>query len=421
MPLSCRARLRLVYVYLSIVVCVVLFLFWLFAHTNHVNTPLREGSAQRLAQFRDKDDVSNPGVVHLARNVTTTDSVQLITRTPPNTTSTTTINNTPTNNTQSGNNAPKHKTRTHMRTEIVRITPPASSTSQTTTSTITLHKSRSAHVHNTLNSTKQFAYLIQGARKISDQRLSVTDTRDVYWLTFAEEEREKSEFVLYRPGVTWTVGRNIILKLALARGVKYEYYIFLDDDVMNMIQGADPWGLFERWLLAKLPGVGYMTRSTSWHRLDNGDETRGVFNVDGNINAFHRSMLGYLLPYNPSLDASSWYYSQYIMNLQVATFFRGQNGRVGWNIPNFDDSNNKHSGSSIYRRGKMWSVPIEWFRKIIGNKILVRNVDWDTQTVDFSADTRILHNITACIPFNIQSSYAAIKRPKAKKSKSLTR
>ena len=249
-------------------------------------------------------------------------------------------------------------------------------------------------VQRTSSNTKNFAYLILGGVLHDDRRLRSSDSRDIFYLTFKEKASEESEFIVYSPTTTWTTARNELLQLALVKNVSYQYYIFLDDDILAMIQGENPWGDFEHWLLHESPSTAYMTRSVWWHRVGSGPVTTGTFNVDAIIHAFHKSTLGYLLPYDPSLDSQSWYYSQYILNTQISTFYPGPKGRMGWNLATFDHSKNLHSGEPKYKRSMDWPMARRYVEQSVAGRVKLRQEDWNPQESHPQPDMGILRNMT---------------------------
>ena len=249
------------------------------------------------------------------------------------------------------------------------------------------------------NTGKKFVYLIQGAKFIHNDKLLQTNHRDVLWLTYKHEHKNHSN-VIFRPKFTWSHGRNELLIFSQQKRILYEYYIFMDADILNMIGGENPWHDFESWLLREKPYVGYMARSTPWHKVQAGETTRGIFNVDANVNAFHSSVLDLLLPYDTSLEFLSWYYSQYLLNLKIYYFFPGVQGRVGYNNIHFDDRHNTHNHDNFYARGMDWNVPEKYFKNKVGNSITIPTGnpinlrDWDVNAASRPLDINILRKIS---------------------------
>ena len=209
----------------------------------------------------------------------------------------------------------------------------------------------------------RFAYMFQGVT--IDPRFLSTPDRDVFWLTFGTAAVDQGPFTIHRKNTTWATGRNALLDLARATGNNYTYYVFADDDALRMATGG-PWELWEQWLIAESPTVGYFSRIVKWQvaqGLDAGATTRGRFNVDAIVCAVHQRGVRTLLPYDTALDGESWYYAAYLFNLKVAAYWRGPKGRVGWNIPHFDWTNNQHIDHRSYTRNDNWSEPVRWFAR----------------------------------------------------------
>jgi len=228
------------------------------------------------------------------------------------------------------------------------------------------HNAPQPYYLNVKTPSKRFVYLIQSSKPHQDSRLVPDVQRDVLYLCYknaCDTSGVPPNDVMIKGG-TWTEGRNALLEMAVSRAEDMEqegylYYIFLDDDVSSMIQGKDAWILFEQWLNTKLPAVGYFTKSTSWQDSFN---LGHPFNVDANANAFHRSTLGTLLPYDSSLDNQGIFFSQYIMNIATAAMFA--NNRLGFNMVDFNRKKNKHGSQTNYVRSTQWSVPKKYMSNV---------------------------------------------------------
>jgi hypothetical protein len=206
---------------------------------------------------------------------------------------------------------------------------------------------------------KNFVYMIQSSEPTVEARLAPNPDRDVLYLCYKNKKEGCNtsavpvDDVIVQPG-SWGEGRNALLEFAMERGkemrgdVGYIYYIFMDDDLPRMAGGEDPWSLYEQWLLETRPAVGYNI-AMDWERAT------APFNVDAIENAFHRNTLGSLLPYDPSLEAQSSFYSQWIMNTVVAAMYASTR-RAFDSIP-FDSRMNAHDTSNpAYVRSCKWSI-----------------------------------------------------------------
>ncbi|MEN8446392.1 MAG: glycosyltransferase family A protein [Cyanobacteria bacterium J06555_13] len=73
-------------------------------------------------------------------------------------------------------------------------------------------------------------YLIQGQAKHLKKFFPLTQRADIDVLFLTYDE--KIDEAIYFPNSTWGEGRNHLLEQALASQKEYQYYIFLDDDVI---------------------------------------------------------------------------------------------------------------------------------------------------------------------------------------------
>lgn len=225
---------------------------------------------------------------------------------------------------------------------------------------------------------KRFVYLIQSSKPTINERLRPTANRDVLYACFkknCDHPGVPSEDIVSAVDTSWCTGRNALVEFALDRckdsikngGLGYEYYILLDDDIPDQISGADPWTMFERFLDSKHPAVGYFLGGRKWQH-DSRKTLRQPFNVDANVNAFHRTTLGALLPYDCSLDPIGIYFSQQIQNMLVASLF-STNRIAGLPEIVFDDHRNRHNSNIIsYNRSHEWSIPTHYFSKLFNDQ-----------------------------------------------------
>ena len=78
---------------------------------------------------------------------------------------------------------------------------------------------------------KQFLYLVQSRIKcLEDQKILESDNSDCIVATF--EKKIHQENFIYVPNTIWTEGRNALYEEALKRKDQYEYFVFLDDDIV---------------------------------------------------------------------------------------------------------------------------------------------------------------------------------------------
>ena len=236
----------------------------------------------------------------------------------------------------------------------------------------------------------RFAYLLQDSTVRRDNRLLETANRDIFWLTFEVEELSRTNRYVFSPNSTWTTGRNTLLSLALDECVRqngtrdYDYLIFMDADVLNMIKGkgSDPWERFESWLKNQSPRVGYLTNAVAWQSSGKEKNVVGRSNVDAILTAFHRSALGLILPYDDTLDKLSVYYSAYIMNTIIVGAYRHVNSRVGWSVLTFDRRQNRHGKRTSYTRKTQWKVPADHIHSAFRSKSITQNFVANAQGIN---------------------------------------
>lgn len=188
---------------------------------------------------------------------------------------------------------------------------------------------------------KKFAYMITSPSTWEDSRLQRSELRDLYWLTFKEKKSTDSPtFVIHRPETRWGSGRNHLTALAFGAVPDYEYYIYLDDDMLAAINGTDAWILFENWLLSEKPSVGFLPFSATWCPKEKGPTSRGTFMFDPNVLAIHKSAVGRVALLDTSWEHESDNYATVLLYWLVYNSYPG--GSVGNNAIKFNYKLNRH-------------------------------------------------------------------------------
>lgn len=151
--------------------------------------------------------------------------------------------------------------------------------------------------------------------------------------------QETADTAIYAPGTTWTSGRNRLIEHVRANRLQYDWYVFLDEDVVfaGMSQKAGFRMFLSILSVVDHPVVtvakGDYNRWCNQKRLDGIVPVamckKGVENqkwelqtvdwFDGLFNAFSREAFfdGRLLPYEEKFDDRSWWASQFIMILRA--------------------------------------------------------------------------------------------------------
>jgi hypothetical protein len=211
---------------------------------------------------------------------------------------------------------------------------------------------------------KSFVYLVQSRGPLPDVYADIEhEQADRIVLSW----REPVEGGLFAPGTTWTEGRNRLLAEALARGTRYHYYIFLDDDVAFERGG---WREFEEALMRYEPAVAspyFPWYRAAMLRTNQALDAHTFFWFDAMYNAFHRDVVedGFVLPYIPDFDGESWWYSQFIVICMVHALYH----RDSLQFNKVWVGNTKHED---YPQGDDFKKVIKW----IHNEVLRTPPAW---------------------------------------------
>lgn len=203
-------------------------------------------------------------------------------------------------------------------------------------------------------STKLLIYLTQTEQCLppnlaSSSQIGDPDTCncDVIVLSFQTKCHERNSshvFYLFDPNTGWGSGRNILYFTAMNRTQVYNYYIFLDEDVVlsfneftpPAMKKLQPFRAFEEWLLDYEPAVGVLDHRThhgaSWifnkrQKLCGITERSMVLPTvwfDGIFNAYHWQAVKHLFPYRLQYEKKSWWSLHRYMFTSVELKFRGQ-------------------------------------------------------------------------------------------------
>ena len=169
---------------------------------------------------------------------------------------------------------------------------------------------------------------------------------DVLVLSYKQQcNRKPPEHVeyLFKPSVSWNVGRNLLLEVAKKRDQKYLYYTLMDDDVTLKVEGMkpqNPWRLFENFLRELEPALASIGLANTWicnfKAMYNSRKNRGCILNFGNvdniptpfydpaINAFHYEAVEHILPYTTRYDNISWWWSGFYAGIRSEIMFPGQ-------------------------------------------------------------------------------------------------
>jgi|UniRef100_A0A6C0LY19 hypothetical protein len=181
------------------------------------------------------------------------------------------------------------------------------------------------HNENILNiiENKKFLYLIQSESGLPEI-YNCLKSRDYILLSYIENSPDTTIF--FPESTSWTTSRNKAREYVLNMKLNYDYYIYLDKDVIftNDTQ-ENSFNKFEELLTKYKP---YIANPNHLGYYDpfilSGDvEVQTVIQFDGFANAFSREafLSNKLFPYIDIFDNRSWWMSQYIMIL-LCSFYK---------------------------------------------------------------------------------------------------
>ena len=151
-------------------------------------------------------------------------------------------------------------------------------------------------------------------------------------------------FYIYNSSTSWTTGRTELYNAATRLGTRYHYYTVMDDDIRPIWLNAtrtseNPWRYYEQFLLRIEPPLAALDNE-AWTlvnkvkaaRAHNGCTLNGTNPeyflakwFDGEFNAFHYKAIKYILepvlPYWNRFDTSSWWISQWYVNIMTDMAF----------------------------------------------------------------------------------------------------
>jgi hypothetical protein len=158
-------------------------------------------------------------------------------------------------------------------------------------------------------------YLIQASSKLPEI-YNCLKNKNVVLLSFKENTEETT---IYYPNSTWTTGRNKLREYALGLKEEYDYYIYLDEDVVFKDVNTQNEGFeqFEQLLDIYKPLIGNPQMiNRGWYNshgnLFDDAEAQSVVCFDGIINAYSREIFisDMILPYDDHFDKKNWWGSQ---------------------------------------------------------------------------------------------------------------
>lgn len=209
---------------------------------------------------------------------------------------------------------------------------------------------------------KQFLYLVQGrkANVLKYRALQATES-DLVVATFDEAVSTDEMPVLksfFIPKTTWAEGRNIQYEFAKNLPNNYDYYIFLDDDV---VFESGSFVEFQQLLLKYKPAIGFPLMDVAFKRglYDVNTEVQHIQVIDQQFQAYSATAFknSITMPLVTDFDSESWWYAceinSYLLFMEnvghLAQFNQMRVANVGhvWNA----EASETYDSDSIYRGG----------------------------------------------------------------------
>lgn len=159
----------------------------------------------------------------------------------------------------------------------------------------------------------KFIYLIQAYGKLPDVYKNFRNNKKYLLLSYKENTEDTDIFF---PNSTWTTGRNKIREYILNSGEEYDYYIFVDEDIV-FVDRNQSFDDFEQLLNIYRPYVGnpYLIDYWEYNNIPNNSKAYPSVCFDGICNAYSLEALkcNYSFPFIKKFDNFSWWASQYMM------------------------------------------------------------------------------------------------------------
>jgi hypothetical protein len=225
------------------------------------------------------------------------------------------------------------------------------------------------YIEDNTESKLQCLYLIQSKDIMPDIYTEIKNTRDYVLLSYKDRTLDTTIFL---PNSTWTTGRNKLREYALKLPKKYDYYIFLDEDVylQNNMRFCD----FEESLNKYRPFIGnpynedYYVGRTTKHDITTTIWFDGLCNAFS-MNAFNSSMI---FPYLDCFDNKSPYISQYAMIILCSLY--------DMEVVVFKDVRCSNLNHSDYPKNDVFTSGLQYITHNVVKNDKVINKAWDDHT-----------------------------------------
>ena len=199
----------------------------------------------------------------------------------------------------------------------------------------------------------------------------------------------KKEFVLlsyknntpdthvFLPKSTWTTGRNALREYVLGLEKQYDYYVFMDQDVVfDGYSQEDGFNKLEELINKYRPSIANPNLCKYYNNLIQGAEAQSTIWYDGICNVFSKDII-YSTPFFPyisTFDNQSWWTSQYIMIILCSIYKK--------EVVVFNNLKITNTLNSNYIRGTSCFPEAEQYVFNLIDKSTLNNYkDWDSPSV----------------------------------------
>ena len=167
-------------------------------------------------------------------------------------------------------------------------------------------------IENKIEPQLKYLYLIQTEGKIPDIYKYIKKNSKYVLLSYKYNTEQTDIFF---PNSTWTTGRNKLREYVLKLEEKYDYYIFIDEDII--FNPSENFGSFEKLLNLYRPYIGNPNLGNYYEFYGIPQDNHNHFTIyfDGICNAFSSEAINdnLIFPYIDKFDNRNWWMSQFIM------------------------------------------------------------------------------------------------------------
>lgn len=212
---------------------------------------------------------------------------------------------------------------------------------------------------------KEVLYLLHGQSELVQNHFHLNDF-EIFDCIFSTYDKEIEGAYFFKDS-TWGEGRNALLKIAIERGILYEYYVFINDDI-GFLKGD--FDLFAKQLIKFKPAVAtpiiYHKNMESIIKLEITNKISinifPIFQItkfsDGQFIAFHKNSIkdNILFPIQTQYDSISWWFSSSTQQILAFNFY-------GNRFIQFNNIITENKNHREYPKNDFFQIQEEWFRK----------------------------------------------------------